>query len=558
MANGLLDYIENFDINKKLGVQYGLPKGMLSPEIESQMNVGGTLGGIGNVIEGIQSGAGVPENIFRFLSGQKTGRQGVANTATQNYLNQLNIAKLQGDIAQDPFKLAKLKFEVEKAPFEIGEVRNKFYQSSFKTQSIKKEFQELEEQGKTEELNTLLGNPEKYFEFKQSKDINKLDYTQPELSAARILNLDVRDRKNWSQTDELNYDAIISAPNVEEAARLNAEARARSQEDPNRVPYVYTPSRNDVIAQIRKNSKSTNVPQANQQPNQQTNVAEPNYAPSDVSNLPIGQFAPTAKYKEGGVKGSDGKIYSTETFNKLGIEKQNLLLRDVKRSEYVIEEKQLFDNIRTDKGSAQYANYNAGRTAQYIEKVLDNPEKFTKLFSTFGGRLPITLNKATGNFIATESAAQDIANLLNTIKGQQFTNEIQLMRANNKTGGAVGNVSDREVSMFQNMAANLDYSGTPEQLWSELNSLYNQGQRMNNMYVDNFRDYYGEEEFNRYKMDKLKLTPKAYNPLLQEALTAQKESKFKSKVDSVKPNTGYQPSLDAQRVLEKYKVQIPQ
>ena len=553
MANGLLDYIENFDINKGLGVQYGLPKGMLSPEIESQMSVGGTLGGVGNVIEGIQSGAGVPENIFRFLSGQKTGRQSVANTATQNYLNQLNIAKLQGDIAQDPFKLAKLKFEVEKAPFEIGEVRNKFYQSSFKTQSIKKEFQELEEQGKTEELNTLLGNPEKYFEFKQSKDINKLDYSQPELSAARILQLNVRDRKNWSQTDELNYDAIISAPNVAEAARLNAESAARNREDRN-IPYVYTPSRNDVIAQIRKNSKSTNVPQANQQ----TNVAEPSYAPTNLSNSPIGQFAPTEKFKEGGVKGSDGKIYSTEAFNKLGIEKQNLLLRDVNRKEYATEDKVLFDNIRTDKGSAQYANYNAGRTAQYIEKILDNPEKFTKLFNTFSGRLPITLNKATGNFIATESAAQDIANLLNTIKGQQFTNEIQLMRANNKTGGAVGNVSDREVSMFQNMAANLDYSGSPEQLWSELNSLYNQGQRMNNMYVDNFRDYYGEEEFNRYKMDKLKLTPKAYNPLLQESLTAQKEGKFKSKVDSVKPSTGYQPSPDAQKTLQKYGVDITQ
>ena len=132
------------------------------------------------------------------------------------------------------------------------------------------------------------------------------------------------------------------------------------------------------------------------------------------------------------------------------------------------------------------------------------------------------------------------------------------MRANNKTGGAVGNVSDREVSMFQNMAANLDYSGSPEQLWSELNSLYNQGQRMNNMYVDNFRDYYGEEEFNRYKMDKLKLTPKAYNPLLQESLTAQKEGKFKSKVDSVKPSTGYQPSPDAQKTLQKYGVDITQ
>jgi len=551
MANGLLDYIENFDINKGLGVQYGLPKGMLSPEIESQMSVGGTLTGVGNVIEGIQSGAGVPENIFRFLSGQKTGRQGVANTATQNYLNQLNIAKLQGDIAQDPFKLRKLQLEVEKAPFEIGESRNKFYQSSFKTQAIKKEFQELEDQGKLEELNTLLANPEKYFEVKQSKDINKLDYTQPELSAAKILNLNVRDRKSWNETDELNYNAIISAPSVNEAARLNAESAARNREDRN-IPYVYTPSRNDVIAQIRKTPKSTNVPQANQQ----TNVAEPNYAPTNLSNAPIGQFAPTEKFKEGGVKGSDGKVYSTEAFNKLGIEKQNLLLRDVNRKEYAAEDKVLFDNIRTDKGSAQYANYNAGRTAQYIEKILDNPEKFTKLFSTFGGRLPITLNKATGNFIATESGAQDIANLLNTIKGQQFTNEIQLMRANNKTGGAVGNVSDREVSMFQNMAANLDYSGTPEQLWSELNSLYNQGQRMNNMYVDNFRDYYGEEEFNRYKMDKLKLTPKAYNPLLQESLTAQKEGKFKSKVDSVKPNTGYQPSLDAQKTLQKYGVDI--
>lgn len=553
MANGLLDYIENFDINKRLGVQYGLPKGMLSPEIESQMSVGGTLSGVGNVIEGIQSGAGVPENIFRFLSGQKTGRQNVANTATQNYLTQLNIAKMQGDIAQDPFKLAKLKFEVEKAPFEIGEVQNKFYQSSFKTQAIKKEFQELEEQGKTAELNTLLANPEKYFEFKQSTDINKLNYIQPELTAARILNLNVRDRKNWSQTDELNYDAIISAPNVAEAARLNAESAARNREDRN-IPYVYTPSRNDVIAQIRKNSKPTNVSQTNQQ----TNITEPSYAPTNLSNSPIGKFAPTEQFKEGGVKGSDGKVYSTEAFNKLGVEKQNLLLRDVNRKEYATEDKVLFDNIRTDKGSAQYANYNAGRTAQYIEKVLDNPEKFTKLFNTFSGRLPITLNKATGNFIATESGAQDIANLLNTIKGQQFTNEIQLMRANNKTGGAVGNVSDREVSMFQNMAANLDYSGTPEQLWSELNSLYNQGQRMNNMYIDNFRDYYGEEEFNRYKMDKLKLTPKTYNPLLQESLTAQKEGKFKSKVDSVKPSTGYQPSPDAQKTLQKYGVDITQ
>ena len=59
-------------------------------------------------------------------------------------------------------------------------------------------------------------------------------------------------------------------------------------------------------------------------------------------------------------------------------------------------------------------------------------------------------------------------------------------------------------------------------------------------------------------MDKLKLTPKAYNQLLQESLTAQKEGKFKSKVDSVKPSTGYQPSPDAQKTLQKYGVDITQ
>lgn len=547
MANGLLDYIQNFDVNKTLGVQYGLPKNMLSPDIESQMSVGGALTGVGNVIEGLQQGAGVPENIYRFLSGQKTGRQNVANTAIQNYMNQLNVAKLQGDIAQDPFKLAKLKFEVEKAPYELGNLQNQFFQTSFKTQGIRSELKKLEDAGRFDELNTLAANPDEYFKRSLVTDINKKDYTQPELSAARILNLDTRNRSNWNEQDEINYNAIISAPNQAEAARINAEALARHKADPNRVPYVTVPSRNDVIAQIRKTTKGTSTVQTDGQ----VNVTQPNYNPSELSNLPVGQFAPTPKYKEGGVKGADGKIYSTEEFNKLGTEKQNLLLRDVTREEYVKEDKVLYENIRQDKASAQYANYNTERTSKYIEKILDNPEKFTKLFSTFGGRLPITVNKATGNFVATESAAQDIVNLLNTIKGQQFTNEIQLMRANNKTGGAVGNVSDREVSMFQDMAANLNYSGSAEQLWSELNALYNQGHKMNNMYLNNFKDYYGESEFNRYKVNNLKLNQKQFSPLLNEALTSQKQTKLKNRIENINPIQGLSP--EGQSAYDLYK-----
>jgi len=530
MANGLLDYIQDFDINKALGVQYGLPKGMLSPEIESQMGVGGTVTGIGNVIEGIQQGAGTPENIFRFLTGQKAGRQNVIDTAAKNYLSQLNIAKLQGDIAQDPYKLAKLKFEVEKAPYEIGELQNKFYQSSFKTQSIKDEFKKLQDEGRTDELNTLMANPDKYFELKQSTDINKMTYSQPELSAARILNLDVRNRKNWNEQDEINYNAIISAPSVEEAAKINREAMAAHKNDPNRVPYVYTPSRNEIISQIRKQNKGTTTVVDNGM----QKVVEPSFTQTEKASLPIGEFAPTKEYPEGGFKGSDGRLYKPEDWNKLGLEKQNLLLRDVNRNEYVEQDKLLTENMRTDEQSAQYGFRNVERTNKAIERVLDNPEKFMKLF-------------------ATESEAQDIANLLNTIKGQQFTNEIQLMRNNNKTGGAVGNVSDREVSMFQNMAANLDYSGTPEELWYQLNLLYGQGNKMVGIYADNFNKYYGDSNTKRYGVNNYRYDAKPYDSDLNKVLSGKKVEQFNEKMGNVMPSIELSPK--GKSAYDKYKPQ---
>jgi hypothetical protein len=539
MANGLLDYIQDFDINKALGVQYGLPKGMLSPEIESQMGVGGTVAGIGNVIEGMQQGAGTPENIFRFLTGQKAGRQNVIDTAAKNYLSQLNIAKLQGDIAQDPYKLAKLKFEVEKAPYEVGELQNKFYQSSFKTQSIKDEFKKLQDEGRTDELNTLMANPDKYFELKQSTDINKMTYSQPELSAARILNLNVRDRKNWNEQDEINYNAIISAPSVEEAASLNAEALARHKADPNRVPYVYTPSRNEVIAKIRKQNKGQVV---TNQVGQQQVVQQP-YSTNELSNLPVGAFEGTGqgKYKDGGFKGADGKIYTNDEFNKLGLEQQNLLSLDVTREEYVESRKKLNEDMRTDRQSTSYAFKNSDRTARYLEKILDDPVKFKKLFSKFG-RIRVKVNEVTGSVISEMGGeGQDIVNLLRTIKGQQFTNEIQDMRANNKTGGAVGNVSDREVEMFQNIAANLNYSGSAEQLWAELNDLYQSGFNMANRYRDNFKDFYGEDEFKRYRIGELSVAQqKDYFTDLNQALS-QTQSDQAAKVFGVPRKKEQQP-----------------
>lgn len=549
MSNGLLDYIQDFDVNKALGVQYGLPKGMLSPEIESQMSVGGTLGGVSNVIEGMQQGASTPENIFRFLTGQKAGRQNVINTATQNYLNQLNIAKLQGDIAQDPYKLAKLQFEVEQAPYQLEDLKNKTFDSSIRSQSIKLKLKQLQESGDVESLIQFSENPTEYFKAERGASSKFKQYTEGEKNAARLLGLDIRESDSWNEQQVSNYDAIISAPSQEQAAKLNAEALAKHKADPNRVPYVYTPSRNEVIAQIRKQNKGVTTVSSDGT----EKIVEPTFTRVEKQSLPVGQFEPTKDYPEGGFKGSDGRLYKPEDWNKLGLEKQNLLLRDVTRDEYVQQDKLLTENMRTDEQSAQYGFRNVERTNKAIERVLDNPEKFMKLFDTAGGRLPIKLNQATGAFFATESEAQDIANLLNTIKGQQFTNEIQLMRNNNKTGGAVGNVSDREVSMFQNMAANLDYSGTPEELWYQLNLLYGQGNKMVGIYADNFNKYYGDSNTKRYGVNNYRYDAKPYDSDLNRVLSGKKVEEFNEKMGNVMPNITLSPK--GQSAYDKYKPQ---
>lgn len=549
MANGLLDYIQDFDVNKALGVQYGLPKGMLSPEIESQMSVGGTLGGVSNVIEGMQQGASTPENIFRFLTGQRAGRQNVINTATQNYLNQLNIAKLQGDIAQDPYKLAKLQFEVEQAPYQLEDLKNKTFDSSIRSQSIKLKLKQLQDSGDVESLIQFSENPTEYFKAERGASSKFKQYTEGEKNAARLLGLDIRESDSWNEQQVSNYDAIISAPSQEQAAKLNAEALAKHKADPNRVPYVYTPSRNEVIAQIRKQNKGVTTVSSDGT----EKIVEPTFTRVEKQSLPVGQFEPTKDYPEGGFKGSDGRLYKPEDWNKLGLEKQNLLLRDVTRDEYVQQDKLLTENMRTDEQSAQYGFRNVERTNKAIERVLDNPEKFMKLFDTAGGRLPIKLNQATGAFFATESEAQDIANLLNTIKGQQFTNEIQLMRNNNKTGGAVGNVSDREVSMFQNMAANLDYSGTPEELWYQLNLLYGQGNKMVGIYADNFNKYYGDSNTKRYGVNNYRYDAKPYDSDLNKVLSGKKVEEFNEKMGNVMPNITLSPK--GQSAYDKYKPQ---
>ena len=71
----------------------------------------------------------------------------------------------------------------------------------------------------------------------------------------------------------------------------------------------------------------------------------------------------------------------------------------------------------------------------------------------------------TGNFTGAATGAQA---KLNTIKNQVFVSTLQAMREASKTGGAVGNVSDKEGERLENSLAALDQAQTTEDFQRQL------------------------------------------------------------------------------------------
>ena len=95
------------------------------------------------------------------------------------------------------------------------------------------------------------------------------------------------------------------------------------------------------------------------------------------------------------------------------------------------------------------------------------------------------------------------------------------MRQNNPTGGAVGNVSDREVSMFQNMQEYLGDMGSGEKLYEALVDLYSKTKVMNDEYKDFYIDDYGKNYWDNSLQDR-EIKFKQYAPSLKQAIKGDK------------------------------------
>jgi hypothetical protein len=534
MADSLLDFDYNTMIDKALGTTNQPFKGLINdPNYQSSLNVNTLLGLGQGYFDSLYKDKTTGQKVISTLTGGKIGRQKGINDAVTSLFNQqkynknlADLTKAKQDILINQDKIGAFGEEALIRQNKIIDLQNKNYLTSLRNVGIKDRFKQLQEKADGGDLDALKKlqqfavDPQKYMEFEQTKDINNLDYSQGEVSASRMFNLDVRNRTNWTDEQEANFNKVVNAPSVQEAAKINRENMAAHRADPMNVPFVKVLNVNEEIARIRKNNRGAI----------NGDVAEKVMEKA----MPIGRIEPNEQYPEGGFKANNGKIYTLDEWNNLGIDYQQAYSRDRDRGELNKEIDRIDLAAKQDYASSQYGVRSIERTNLALERLLDNPEKFQKLFDT-DGRLKFKFNELTGNYVAElGSDAQDIVNLLNTVAGQQFTNEIQIMRQNNKTGGAVGNVSDKEVEMFKNMAANIRYSGSAEELWYQLNLLRGQGKKTAEIYTNSFKDYYGEKQYNRYKVDKLMPEyTKEYNTSFKQSLNKSRGNTVTNKINNI-------------------------
>jgi hypothetical protein len=87
------------------------------------------------------------------------------------------------------------------------------------------------------------------------------------------------------------------------------------------------------------------------------------------------------------------------------------------------------------------------------------------------------------------SPPKRLAGYLNTIRSNVAFNELQQMRRNSPTGGALGNVSDADMQLLQSTLATLDQLASPEDLRRALATIKRVTEAVRDAYAQDVRDF---------------------------------------------------------------------
>ena len=485
MADSLLDFDYNNLINKALGTTNQPFSGLIAdPNYNSSLNVDTLLGGLTGYSNSLYKNKNNWEKGLSTLLGAKAGRTAGINSYVENLLSQqkfsknaLDMVETKGKIAQQPLDLLikgykakeapidyELKqYDLENAPLDLILKRNEANLSTSQLNGLRNLASTLPE----EERNKLVTMGAKsYYEMNKLSNEEKIFYQS--IGVDNIF--DIPDNK---------VDIISKFNNTvpqADADTHNANEYAKYKADPLNYVPSYKQGKLDFVENLQKNN-TNNSPSYNKRPQEK-----------------LYGWTKDAEGQEV-YRGMGGEVMTKDEFNNLGRREKLLYNEANNRDDY----KKVYEKLENDKiADMKIISYGMGETrdvARNIEKILNNPRALKKLF-TADGRLKVKLNEMTDSFFAELGGdAQDIKNLIETLKAKQFTVGIQKMRTNNPTGGAVGNVSDKEVAMFQSMEEFLGISGSGKNMYVALKDLYNKTKETQMEFEDMYRQDYGQSAY---------------------------------------------------------------
>tara|TARA_R110000787_G_scaffold69783_1_gene155162 strand:- start:1508 stop:3088 length:1581 start_codon:yes stop_codon:yes gene_type:complete len=447
--NGLLS---NQNLDKIFGITPGPAQSLLGNNFDSQKNVATFAPFLAPIM---QQGF-TPEALLKGFVGAGAARQGVEDRATKNYMTQqdiltqtLNARKTQGDLQMQPFQLQSAQ---AKSILDKGQVEG--MRNLISTLPPHKQNELAASGAPSYFANNKLSQSDRIFYQAIGVD-NIFNIPQDKVNTISEYNL------TMNQSDADTHNAL--------------EAQKQANDPMNYIPN-YVEGKLDFSKRI--------INQTNQQPSQNKYTS---------NNKFVGYK--TNENNEKIYHGFGGERFTEEQMKNLG-RRQKLLYNEVNnRDDY----KETYAKIENDKiADMKIIGYGIGETrdvARNIEKILDNPSALKKLFTT-EGRLRVKINDMTDNFFAEFGGdAQDVKNFIETLKAKQFTVGIQKMRTNNPTGGAVGNVSDKEVAMFQSMEEFLDISGSGKNMYVALKDLYNKTKETQQEFEELYRKDYGQDAY---------------------------------------------------------------
>ena len=478
----LLDYDFDLDLDKMLGTTVNPVEGLVNdPNFQTEKNIASGIG----VADALIGGYGkqyAPEILLRGLINAKKGRQGVIDKQVKSYMTQqdmltqtLKNRKLNQDIRLNEYGIADAPLKSKKLGYETSEAKNKSILSDTQIDGIKRLIKTLPEH---EQYELATVGPKAFYNNRPITQQDRIFYES----------IGVPNRFQIPE-DKVNIIREYNLTMPQEAAdRHNVLEQAKQAADPSNYNPNYVTGKLEFAKSLINNNKLNK--------NNNRNFTEEYNNKNNYS-----QNEKFVGFKQ--VDGKDiyhgmgGERYTRDEFNNLG--RREILMHNpaMNKDQYL----KKYNEISNDKVSDQKilrfgiaANKDLQRN---IEKIMSKPETLKKLFTT-GGRFRVKFNEMTAGWFAEFGGdAQDVKNFIETLKAKQFTAGITAMRNANKTGGAVGNVSDKEVAMFQNMEQFLDITGSGGNMYVALKDLYQKSKEVSDYYNGVYIADYGQAEFEK-------------------------------------------------------------